>query len=92
MSGTNFHRQRTSESSRKNQGDMRDRIQTGMILSRLHGLINGDHDMPPHAVTAAGILLRKTLPDLTTNTLTGESGGPLQVIFRAVNDGTTDST
>lgn len=82
MSGTNFHRSRDSDTARKNQGDMRARIQTGMLISRLHGFVNGDHDMTAAAVTAALGLLRKTLPDLTHSEVVGEDGGPLAIVIR----------
>lgn len=56
----------------KHDEDTRKRIQAGNIISRLHKLIMGDVDMPPHAVTAALGLLRKTLPDLTSVEHSGE--------------------
>lgn len=58
--------------------DWRAKIQTSMLLNRLHGLVNGENEMPPHAVTAAIGLLRKSLPDLQSVTLTGQDGGPVQ--------------
>ena len=82
MPGKNFHQSRDSDTARKNQGDMRARIQTGMLISRLHGFVQGDHDMTPHAVTAALGLLRKTLPDLTKTEVSGEDGGPLAIVIR----------
>lgn len=92
MSGTNFHRSRTSDSVRKNQGDMRARIQTGMLITRLQGFVNGDHDMPPHAVTAALGLLRKTIPDLSHTELVGEEGGPVRIVFSTFGLDTPDDT
>jgi hypothetical protein len=50
----------------------RSAIQTTQIVKRLTKLVNGEVEMPPHAVTAALGLLRKTLPDLTSTELTGE--------------------
>ncbi len=43
----------------------RAKIQTSQIVNRLNALINGEAEMPPHAVSAALGLLRKTLPDLS---------------------------
>ncbi len=56
----------------KHDGDTRKRIQAGNIINRLHKLIMGEVEMPPHAVTAALGLLRKTLPDLTSVEHSGE--------------------
>ena len=50
----------------------RSAIQTSQIVNRLTSLINGTVEMPPHAVTAALGLLRKTLPDLTSVEHSGE--------------------
>lgn len=63
---------------------MRDRIQAGMLISRLQGLVNGDHDMPPHAVSAALGLLKKTVPDVSSVEMTGEAGGPLEIVIRTL--------
>jgi hypothetical protein len=56
----------------KHDEDTRKRIQAGNIINRLHKLIMGEVEMPPHAVTAALGLLRKTLPDLTSVEHSGE--------------------
>jgi hypothetical protein len=48
------------------------KIQTGNIITRLQKLIAGQVEMPPHAVTAALGLLRKTIPDLTSVEHSGE--------------------
>lgn len=81
MSGKNYHKER-EPAPRKNCGDMRARIQTGMLINRLQGFVEGAHDMPTHAVTAALGLLRKTLPDLSHTELVGEEGGPLTIVIR----------
>lgn len=44
----------------------RTKIKVGNIITRLHGLIAGTVDMPPHAVSAALGLLKKVLPDVTS--------------------------
>ena len=48
------------------------KIQAGNIIHRLNLLIAGEIEMPPHAVTAALGLLKKTLPDLTSLEHSGE--------------------
>lgn len=50
----------------------RAKIKAGNIINRLTKLIAGEIEMPPHAVTAALGLLRKTLPDLTSVEHSGE--------------------
>ena len=42
------------------------KIKAGNIITRLQKLIDGEIEMPPHAVTAALGLLRKAIPDLTS--------------------------
>ena len=51
---------------------MRQRIQTDTIIQRLTNLLNGEAEMPPHAVTAALGLLRKVLPDMAQVEHSGE--------------------
>lgn len=50
----------------------RAKIQVGNIITRLHGLIAGTVEMPPHAVTAALGLLKKVLPDVTSVEISAE--------------------
>lgn len=57
----------------------RQRIKTSMLLNRLQGLVNGEVEMPPHAVTAALGLLKKVVPDLQSVQVTGADGGPVQL-------------
>jgi hypothetical protein len=56
----------------RHDDETRARIQVGNIINRLNKLIEGEIEMPPHAVTAALGLLRKTLPDLTSVDHSGE--------------------
>jgi hypothetical protein len=48
----------------------RAKIQTSQIVNRLTKLVFGEVEMPPHAVSAALGLLRKTLPDLSQSDVT----------------------
>lgn len=50
----------------------RAKIQTSQIINRLEKLVNGEIDMTSQQVTAAGILLKKTLPDLSAVTMDGK--------------------
>jgi hypothetical protein len=50
----------------------RAKIQTSQIINRLEKLVKGEIEMTAQQVTAAGILLKKTLPDLSAVTLDGK--------------------
>ena len=56
----------------RHDDDTRAKIKAGNIINRLTKLIEGEIEMPPHAVTAALGLLRKALPDLTSVEHSGE--------------------
>jgi len=49
----------------------RAKIKTSQIINRLEKLVNGEIEMTAQQVTAAGILLKKTLPDLSAVTMDG---------------------
>lgn len=57
----------------------RAKIQTSQLINRLQLLAHGKVEMPPHAVTAALGLLRKTLPDYSVVQHEGKDGGPIQI-------------
>lgn len=48
------------------------KIKAGNIITRLQKLIDGEIEMPPHAVTAALGLLHKAIPNLTSVDHSGE--------------------
>ncbi len=66
--------------------EWRRKIQTSQLINRLSGLVNGEIEMPPHAVTAAVALLKKSLPDLSNVTLEGNPDNPVVIsrIERAI--------
>lgn len=64
----------------------RAKIQTSQIINRLQSLVNGEIDMNPQQVNAANILLRKTLPDLTAVTMSGDAENPLSLIVKIGGD------
>jgi len=69
--------------------ETRAKIKTSQLVNRLTGHVLGEVEMVPSQVTAALGLLRKTLPDLQTTTLQGDSdGGP--VIFKTVYESRGD--
>lgn len=50
----------------------RAKIQTSQIINRLEKLVKGEIEMNAQQVAAAGILLKKTLPDLSAITMDGK--------------------
>ena len=64
----------------------RAKIQTSQIINRLQLLVNGEIDMNPQQVNAANILLRKTLPDLSAVTMSGDAENPLSLIVKIGGD------
>jgi hypothetical protein len=58
--------------SPKHDEQTRLKIKTSQLINRLNALVAGEVEMPPHAVTAALGLLRKVLPDLSAQELTGD--------------------
>lgn len=62
--------------------EWRERIKSGLILSRLEQAALGELEMSPSALKAAEIVLRKTLPDLARTEVTGDEGGPQELVIR----------
>jgi hypothetical protein len=62
--------------------EWRERIKSGLILSRLEQAALGEIEMTPSALKAAEIVLRKTLPDLARTEVTGDEGGPQELVIR----------
>lgn len=64
---------------------VRDRIKVMQIVNRLQAFVLGeqiggrDVKMSTQQIRAAEILLRKTVPDLSSVSVTGQDGKPLQV-------------
>ena len=68
----------------------RAKIQASQIINRLQKHIDGEVDMSASQVTAANILLKKTIPDLQATQHSGDDDAPLTV--KLVNFvGNTDS-
>jgi hypothetical protein len=75
--------------SPKHDENTRLKIKTSQLINRLYSLSMGMVEMPPHAVTAALGLLRKTLPDLSAVEHQGEVQGFVMRIPEAA--ATTDA-
>ena len=61
------------------QDEVRAKIQVGNILDRLQKAGSGEIELSATQMKAYEILLRKSLPDLSSVEVTGEGGGPLTV-------------
>ena len=61
----------------RHDDETRAKIQTSQIINRLNGHILGKVNLSASQVSAAGLLLRKTLPDLVATELTGKDGAAL---------------
>lgn len=64
-------RPKKSSLSPLRQKQIQDGINVNQILRRLFKLVMGQVEMTPAAVTAAGIMLKKVLPDLAAVDLSG---------------------
>ena len=60
----------------------RNRIKTSMLLNRLEKHILGEVDMSNTQIKAVDILLKKSVPDLQSISLSGEGGGGINVLHR----------
>ena len=69
------------------QADVRLKIKTSQLVNRLQGFVLGEKDpktgdaveIDPNRLRAIEILLRKSLPDLSNVTLTGNPNAPVMV-------------
>jgi hypothetical protein len=63
------------------QDEVRARIQVSQLINVLEKQALGEsEDLSPSRMKAIEILLRKSLPDLSSIELTGEGGGPVRVV------------
>jgi len=62
------------------QADVRAKIQVGQLIKTLqdHALTE-DSELSPSRMKAIEILLRKSMPDLTAMTLSGDADNPVEV-------------
>jgi hypothetical protein len=64
------------------QDDVRAKIQTSQLVNRLTDHALGNVELSPTQVRAIEILIKKTLPDLSTVELTGDAENPVEVVTR----------
>ncbi len=66
----------------KHDARTREKIQTSQLVNRLSQHVFGKAEMSQTQLRAAEVLLKKTLPDLSSVTLTGDEGGPLELVVK----------
>jgi hypothetical protein len=64
------------------QDDVRAKIQTSQLINRLENHALGEIDLSATQIKAIEVLIRKTLPDLSSVEMTGEDGGPIETVQR----------
>jgi len=66
---------------KKHQEETRARIQTSQLINRLqnHALSEEVDELKPSQLRAIEILLKKSLPDLQSTEITGDSDSPMQL-------------
>lgn len=64
------------------QDDVRAKIQTSQLINRLENHALGKLDLSQTQIKAIEVLIRKTLPDLSAVTLSGDDKNPLKTVTR----------
>ena len=68
------------------QDDVRMKIQASQLVNRLTDHALGEVELSSTQVRAIEILLRKSIPDLTSVEMTGADGGPLVMAVAQMTD------
>lgn len=69
------------------QDEVRSRIQVSQLINVLERQALGEgEELSAARMKAIEILLRKSLPDLSSVELTGEGGGPVQVVAAPLDE------
>lgn len=69
------------------QDEVRARIQVSQLINVLENQALGDGpDISPSRMKAIELLLRKSLPDLSSIELTGEGGGPVRITAQPLDE------
>jgi hypothetical protein len=63
------------------QDDVRKKIQAGQLIKVLQDhALTGEGEFAMSRMKAIEILLRKSMPDLQSVAITGENGGPVEIV------------
>jgi len=65
----------------RHDDETRAKIQASQLLNRLQNHALGEVEMTPTQIRATEVLLKKTLPDLTSVEMTGDDGGPMKMVI-----------
>ena len=69
--------------NKRHSEEVRARIQTSQLINVLQDhALTGDGDMSPTRMKAIEILLRKSIPDLSAVTVSGDDDNPLTTVTR----------
>lgn len=72
---------------KQHQDEIRSKIQVSQLINVLERQALGDgEDLSPARMKAIELLLRKSLPDLSSIELTGEGGGPVRVVAAPLDE------
>jgi hypothetical protein len=72
----------------QHQDEVRARIQVGQLIKVLEKQALNDEaaDLTPARLKAIEILLRKSLPDLSSIELKGDGGGPIRIVAQSTDE------
>lgn len=74
------------------QDDVRAKIQTSQLINRLENHALGVLDLTPTQIKAIEVLIRKTLPDLSSVELKGDPDNPIETVQRVQLVGPDDDS
>ena len=70
----------------KHSDEIRSKIQASVIIGFLTEHVKGNREMSATQVRSAEILLKKSVPDISSIELTGADGGPIRVVAAEMSD------
>lgn len=71
----------------RHQDDVRAKIQASQLVNVLQNHALGlTEELSPSRIKAIEVLLRKSLPDLSAIELTGDGGGPVQIMATPLDE------
>lgn len=75
----------------RHDDETRAKIQASQLLNRLQNHALGEVEMTPTQIRATEVLLKKTLPDLTSVEMTGDDGGPMKMVIEWAEQSESES-
>ena len=76
----------------RHDDETRRRIQTSQLINRLENHVLSNTEMSSTQLRAAEVLLRKTLPDVSSVEMTGEDSGPIKMVIEWANSKSQSTT